>query len=344
MSPKLLLICAVVLLVSAVGQSQVDYTYYSSIPTGAALGGVALKPDGDLYYVTFAAANSELVYVQNALLGYATSTITTEVLPAGRGLNDIEVDSAGNVYISGTGTAAADSVLKKFSAAPSHTELWSNIDYRHNGIELITDDILAIGQTWNVIVFKNTSDGSDTGTSVSGGSRYQRAFAFNTANDDIYAAKNGDYSDAALKVFSGGSPTNLSGYALALDDQLSPLGVSTPYGTATQPVDYDPINDQLLMGDTANQAIGESTGGVRVYDISGSGASTSFTEAQFVDRRDATYYYSNVYGISYANVTAFSPPREFLAIAANVTDGTDSFYSIELFRRVPLSVEDWADY
>jgi len=344
MRQRLLLICAVVLLLPAIGQSQVDYTYYSSIPTGAALGGVALKPDGDLYYVTFEEGNSELVYVQNALLGYATSTVTTEVLPAGRGLNDIDVDSAGNVYISGTGADAASSVLKKFSAAPAHTELWSNTDYRHNGIEVISDDILAIGQTWNIILFKNTSDGSDTGTSVSGGGIYQRAFALNTTNDDIYATKNGNYSDAPLKVFSGGSPTNLSGYALVLDDQLSPLGVSNQYGTATQPVDYDPVNDQLLMGDTANQAIGESTGGVRVYNISGSGASTNFTEVQFIDHRDSAYHYTNVYGISYANVTAFSPPREFLAIAANVTDGDETFYAIELFRRVPSSVEEWADY
>lgn len=51
----------VFLLLPTIGQSQVDYTYYRSIPVGDPLGGVALTPDGDLYYVTFAADNSQQI-------------------------------------------------------------------------------------------------------------------------------------------------------------------------------------------------------------------------------------------------------------------------------------------
>ncbi len=337
----------------AVALAARDYVYYGTVEVedpSETPGGVALKADGDLYYVTFNVADSHFVYVQNAVPGclngtYTRQTISTEVLPAGRGLNDIDLDSAGNIYISGTGNDAASTVLKKFSAAPAHTEVWSAIDLRINGIELMNENVLAVSETWNNINWKNTSDGQNTGTQVSGGSNYQRSLALNTLNNDIYVGKDGDFSLAALKIFSGGSPSDLASYALVADNLLSSLGCNTQYGVACQPVDFDPNNNQLIAADIYDQDTSPSRDpyeGVRFYDISGSGSGTSFIEDQFIDGsgipgKDAYY---NIYGVSYAKIGEL----DYLAVA--VKGETTLTFRIDIFYRPPpaLAVKYWTGY
>jgi len=325
-----------------------DYLYYGTlmpIDGGESPAGVALKSDGDLYYVTFNAASSDLVYVQDAVGccqgdPCTSSVVSTETLPTGRGLNDVDLDSAGNIYINGTGSSGADTVLKKFSAAPAHTEVWSATDERINGIELMNDDILAVSVAWNKIKFKSTSDGvtSSTSSEVSGGSNYQRSIALNPGNNDLYVGKNGANSLAALKVFSGGSVDNASGYSLALDNQLATLGVNSLYGVATQPVCFDGNNGQLIAVDKRDE-LNDAYQGVRIYNVSGTGGSSVFTEAQYIDGSTApgrTSQYYSVGGVAYAEIGGL----DFIAIAA--TYGPD--YVIDIFRRPPTSVDDWHLY
>jgi len=352
------LFMCLLLLVLAGTALGIDYVYYGTVdlpnPTKT-LGGVALKADGDLYYVTFADITSNLVYVDNAIPGvktktYAATYISTEtaIVTVSRGLNDIELDSSGNIYISGTGDGGLNNtILKKFSAAPAHAVLWSMPldanNVRHNGIELMSDTVLAIGTTWNKIGWKKTSDGTAEGTGdITGGDNYGRSIALNTTNNDIYMGRNGNSVLSALKVFSGGSPSNLAGYSLALDNLLAPLGNGTATASAMQPIDYDPNNNQLLAADCFDQNLGDTVQGLRIYSIAGTGASTIFTQLQFFDGstipgRIAQYY--NVYGISYNKIGG----KDYIALAVNC-GGTPATFAIDILMRPGTGFGDWDLY
>jgi hypothetical protein len=322
-----------------------QYEYYGTIipsATQTSMGGVALKSDGNLYYVTFS-TGSELMYVQNAVSGapaktYTIGSVATLPMAAGRGLNDIEVDSSGNVYVSGTGSAAADTQLVKYGPAPTHTQLWSMTSLgaadqiRHNGIELIGSD-LVISEGFSTLTFKNPADGTNRGVSVTGGTTYQRSLAYNPSNDDIYAGKNGNYVSSILNVFSGGSPSNPSAYAQVLNNLLPDMGQNTQYGTGTQPIDFDAVNNQLIAADADDQAVTGDTTGVRIYDVAGSGASTTFTEAQYIPSA------GNVLGISHAVVDE----EDFIAFCAATSAIPDSSYVIELYN-IPSGVGSWNQY
>ncbi|GAB4322624.1 MAG: hypothetical protein Kow0059_17750 [Candidatus Sumerlaeia bacterium] len=310
------------------------------------LGGVALKSDGDIYYVTFADVNSKLVQLDGILAGgvfndvWTTNTVSTEtkITTAQRGLNDIEIDSSGNVYISGTGNAATDTILKKFGPEPTHTVLWEmgqgaltgTQEVRHNGIEILDGTTLLIGTTWGSLGFKNLSDGMNSFANVTGGSIFQRAFAINTSNNDIYAGKNGNFVDTALNLWSGGTPGAPATYA-ATNDLLPGIGVNTQFGVATQPVEYVPGDNQLLIADKVEH-------GVRIYNISGSGASTTFTEVQFLDGANpaVTNEYGGVNGVSYNEVSG----KKFIVVGATI----GSQWIIDVFTLAPTSEELWMQY
>lgn len=355
---KFVLILACFALVStAVAQ----YQFYGTTgPLGQSLGGVALADNGDAYFVTFNAATSLLVHIPSAIPNLAndtatTTVVSTEVLPGGRGLNDVEVDAAGNVYINGTGAGTADTVLKKFGPAPTHTLLWSMqaLDaaeqLRINGIGIIDADTLAVSRAWNIVAWKNTSDGLNKSTQVSGGGNYQRSLALNTTNNDIYAGKNGAFSASSLKVFTGGSPSNLTGYTFAAENFVN-LGWSSEYGGATQAVAYDAANNRLVAADLPDSAASpaDTVVGARIYSITGSGAGSSFTEVQFIDGREASAYkYAGITGVSAKRITTGTKQVDFLAVSVTVdTDGdggttTDRFTAVDIWAVFPTAVADW---
>jgi len=321
-----------------------DYAWFGGFDTtgNENSAGVALKSNGDLYYVTFNAGASKFMYVQNALTSPVATQISTETLPAGRGLNDVELDSSGNIYISGTGDDAATTVLKKFNAAPAHTQAWSATDTRLNGIELMNDSTLAVAMSWGNIKFKNTSDGLDNATiPIPDGTNYHRSIALNTANNDLYIGKNGNNSGACMKIMSGGTPSNLSGYSLAADDLFSPYGLNSATGTATFPIDFDTTNNRLLLADYYDVNF-DPTAGIRVYSISGSGVSTIFTLVKFIDTGYNLQTIGNVYGIAYARCTINSIPSDVIAAAVGYGQPPTS-YRID-FWADPPGIEDWVLY
>jgi len=335
-----------ILMIAMAVPAMAQYQYYGTIipsATQTSMGGVALKSNGDLYYVTFS-TSSELMYVQNAVSGaptktYTISSVATLPMPSGRGLNDIEVDSSDNVYVSGTGSAPADTQLVKYGPAPTHTQLWSMMSLgaadqiRHNGIELVGSD-LVISEGFSALTFKNPADGTNRGVSVTGGTTYQRSLAYNPSNDDIYAGKNGNNVSSILNVFSGGSPSNPSAYAQVLNNLLPDMGQTSTYGTATQPIDFDAGHNQLIVCDADDQGVvGEEPIGVRIFDVAGSGASTTFTEAQYIPSA------GNVLGISHAVVG----DEDFIAFCAATSAIPDSSYVIELYN-IPAGVGSWNQY
>jgi len=339
----------------------VDYVYYGTvdvtIPSPSltrTLGGVALKSNGDLYYVTFDNPDSILAYVSNAIPGVLTSAYTVSTISAetgftdtDRGLNDIDLDSAGNIYISGTAAGGNFSVLKKFSAAPAHTLVWSQpiSDVRSNGIDVISDDILAVGTDFDSLAWKKTSDGTQYAPkSGPFGDYYGRSISINTTNNDIYMGRNGNNVLDGLKIIYGGTPSNLSGYTSFLDHQLATIGESEIWGWAMQPIDYDFNNNELIAADVYDAgALADPVQGVRIYSISGSGASTIFTQLQFFDGStipSRTGQYVNVFGVSYNRIGG----KDYLALAIGYGTITTTTYAIDILVRSGTGIGEWDMY
>jgi len=355
-----LIMCLLLLTLACTALGIDDYIYYGTIavnvPTPSStrtLGGVALKSNGDLYYVTFANPDSILAYVANAIPGvltsaYTVSTISTEsgFTDPDRGLNDIDLDSAGNIYICGTAAGGNISVLKKFNAAPAHTQAWTTSisDVRVNGIDVISADILAVGINFDSLAWKKTSDGTQyAANSVAFGEFYGRSISINTTNNDIYMGRNGNSTLDALKVIYGGTPANLSGYTSVLDHQLPAVGESEIWGWAMQPNDYDTNNNELIAADVYDAgASADPFQGVRIYSIAGSGASTVFTQLQFFDGSTIpgrTGQYGNVFGVSYNRVGG----KDYLALAIGY-NGPPPTYAIDILVRPGAAVGDWDMY
>ena len=348
------LFMCLLLLTLACSALGIDYVYYGSVvPSDPAknLGGVALKSNGDLYYVTFDSATSILAYVANAIPGvktsaYTVSTISTEtgIPDTGRGLNDIDLDSAGNIYICGTAASGSPSILKKFNAAPVHTEVWSQSisDVRTNGIDVISNDVLAVGTNFNVLAWKKTSDGTQyAANSVAFGDMYGRSISLNTTNNDIYMGRNGNSVLDGLKVIYGGTPSNLSGYTNVLDHQLATNGAGSLYGFAMQPIDYDTNNNELIAADIYDDGLADTIQGVRIYGITFSGASTVFTQLQFFDGSTIpgrSGQYVNVFGISSNRIGG----KDYLALAIGY--GAPAAYAIDILVRPSAGLGDWDMY
>jgi hypothetical protein len=342
----LLLSLAVFMLTAMAVCGTGNFSYYGSITVynGETLGGVCLKSNGDLAYVTFNDANSHFVYVTNAVSGakdttYIPSLVTTVAMASGRGLNDVKVDGNGNIYISGCGSAASDSQLLKFNSSLqcvwSMSTMASTSQYRHNGVEVLSNSVIAITRAWNFITFLNAMDASST-SEVSGGVNYDRQLVFDPVNNNIFVSKNGSYNAYALKVFAGGSPTNLTGYSLATDNHEFFYGsFSTQYGGSNQPIGIDTINNRLLMYNNFDTS-------VRVCNISGSGATVSFSQLTTIKGNPAsalTFFGCN--GISFNKM---ANNEEFIAIGAAYTDGSVNTQVIDLYRDESTVVKDWSIY
>ena len=177
------------------------------------------------------------------------------MVPGGRAITGVCLDSKGNVYLRYDTGSADTSTITKRSPAPAFQLVpefgdggIDQLAKRFEGVELITDSIFA-ACTFDAVVFLNTSTGEELYT-VGGGETYQRDMAFNPKTNDIYIAKNRDvagYPISSANLLSGGSPDNLEGYA-AITKGYIPQGASGgQYGTKQQKLDYDAVNDLIII-------------------------------------------------------------------------------------------------
>ena len=183
--------------------------------------GTRRRHQGGLYYALLSVGDNAAgaYYVPNPLDAPAADEhILVDdgldyTIPNGRGITGIAVDSQGNVYLAfETGTASSSNVTK---LSPSPDFEWVG-DFgaggsvfnnkRYNSVELLTDEILAVG-TFNDVEFMDATTG-ETLHLVTGGSNYMRDLAYNPATHDIYISRNSGQSGlpvSSANILSGGS-------------------------------------------------------------------------------------------------------------------------------------------
>lgn len=266
-----------------------NFIFESEIPLPGIVGptGIDVDASGGLYFVTFQGGTSGAAYIADPIgaPGVISEFASPTVFVGGRGLQDIEVDSVGNVYICGDNGSGAAAVVRKYGPAPTFTAdatfnaaTAANIR-RHSGITLLGDGVLGASVTTaQDYVFYNTVDGSDAQVLAGmGADTFQRDPTFNPDTNDIYQSYNTGSNTDFISVISGGTPSSLAGYTEVLNNLVS-SALPQP-NIAALGTDYYPAENLLLVRDASTAAVGK----VHLYLVTGSGASTSVTLHQTID-------------------------------------------------------------
>lgn len=247
---------------------ELGYTLVGELETQGPPMAIAADANGGIYYTVFSFEGPNLsrcYYVADPLNENAPETHvlvdgaeeTEEV--AGRGFTGIAVDGAGNVFLALESGANDTATVRKLSPAPDFEpveEFFGGIVYgeqRFNGLDLMNDEILILS-TFGTVEFWNAVDSTPLYT-VSGGESFQRDVAYNPNNGDIYIAKNRDVAGApysAANIVRGNGPDDLESYAEIEAGFIPQGGAGGQYGVNAQLVEYDPVNDLILIPDQSS--------------------------------------------------------------------------------------------
>lgn len=249
---------------------------------------LAADTNGALYIVSIN-NGGDLVYLANPVAsidrsGSFPAAPSGEIVfsvtgwPALRGLQGVQVDSKGYVYLSGdNGTGA---YIKKLTPAPHFNEVAafnvSGIPTRIGGVALLNDEVL-IAPAFGSLLFLNTADGSLLRT-VSGGANFQREAVFNSTDQVIYALANGADSPALLRgYYAGGSAQQLDGFQFHGSVMIGDGALDSAFGGAAQNGFYDAEQYRLITADTVVNDSGFRQ--LRVWSISANGTQLSLAQA-----------------------------------------------------------------
>ncbi|MFH0795149.1 MAG: hypothetical protein V2A74_14080 [bacterium] len=289
---RIICILGLLLVLASVAGAQ-TYSFEKEIAAYEYGGPMAAGPGGGIYYATFVwgSATSSVYYIADPLTQNTTSTqilvtSTNTFDPAGRGYQGIAVNSTETkVYVSGDkGGTLGGSVLQAVTKSGNTFTVDSGFaptnlaSDRMASCALLSDSVLATTQ-FDVLQFYNASTGA-LSTSVSGGTIYQRDIAFNSSNNDIYVVHNGNSLSSSVSVWSGGSAASPGSYTFAKADLVADGGINTTYGSSIQGICYDAAHNRLLAADRSVVG-GPQT--LRIFDLSGTGASATATLAQTID-------------------------------------------------------------
>ncbi|MEW6236894.1 MAG: hypothetical protein AB1656_16040 [Candidatus Omnitrophota bacterium] len=240
------------------------YSYLSEFTTQGEPLAIAADANGGVYYTVFTFSGTNLTrcyYIADPLNAngldnqlLAADGAETDV-PAGRGFTGVAVDGKGNVYLALESGAAATATVRKLSPAPEFKPVpafFDGIVYgnkRYNGVELLTDDTLALS-TFNMVEFWDANDATPLYAAV-GSESYQRDLAYDPETNNIYLAKNGNNLGNSANLLAGGSPAALEGYASFQNAFIAQGGLNSQYGTNTQLIEYDVYNKLIVIPDYA---------------------------------------------------------------------------------------------
>ena len=264
-----------IFLVIGVYAQPISFKYVTEFSTPLDLGqpiAIAADSNGGIYYTLLSSPDpdtSGCFYVANPLDapppeehimvdgGYDTS------VPAGRGFVGVAVDSFGNVYLAMDSGSDSTSSITKRSPAPDFywvdefADLGMIFGARYTGVDILTDDLIAVS-TFSTIQFLDANTGEIL-HEVFDGETYQRDVAYNPTTHEIYIAKNRSVDGVlnSASLLAGGSPDDLSGYAEIQPGFIPQGGSGGTYGVKGQLLDYDAVNDLILIPDfeTSPQSI-----------------------------------------------------------------------------------------
>ncbi|MBD3266014.1 hypothetical protein GF373_05040, partial [bacterium] len=266
---KKISICAIACLLFSAGvfAQPFSITYVTEIGTPLDLGqplAIAADSNGGIYYTLLSSPDpdtSGCFYIANPLDApppedhVLVDSGWDTMVPSGRGFVGVEIDSSGNVYLAmDSGTDSSSSITKRspapdFDWVDAFGDLAMLLGARYNGVDVLTDDLLAI-TTFSTVQFVDANTG-DILHEVSGGETYQRDIAYNPTTNDLYIAKNRSVDGVlnSANLLSGGSPSNVEGYAEIQPGFISQGGAGGTYGVKGQLIEYDPVNDLILIPD-----------------------------------------------------------------------------------------------
>ena len=241
-----------------------NYVYEGviNVPVNAPLP-MAADADGGLYTADFN-EGGQVIYIADPVAAIGTTDelpaevgdVIFEVTgwPASRGLQGLQVDSAGNVYVSGDPGGAT--YIVKLTPAPDF-EVDDDFEVagaiRIGGVALLNDDVIAAAQ-FGSLYFYDTTTGAQL-ANVSGGTIYQREPVYNPTDDVFYCIVSGNNSNSLVRGYwSGGAPDNLAGYAFTAEELITDGSWGSPFGGATGNAYYDVANDWFITADNDPEA------------------------------------------------------------------------------------------
>jgi hypothetical protein len=276
---------AVVFLVGSVGWGQLTFQYEKTIGKTVRPYALAVNSSGGLFFVTFNAAQSKLVYIADPI--HADDTFTTishasfTGFPTQRGLQGVTVDASDNVYVSGdTGT---DSVFKKFNP-PSFSED-ATFNPNMTGARILGCDMFGpyvAAVTFPSVRCYDSVDGSydkyiyfDDNLQT-----YGRDVGVNPANYDIFVSRNGASRKGSVVYYSGGNPSSTNSnldYVRISATFIDNLMQADTYGDGTQGIGFYAARNLLMVNNRGIEAVDDQVGTLDVYLISGTGGSATAT-------------------------------------------------------------------
>lgn len=292
------------------------------------------NPDGggSVVYIAnpVAAIDSSGTFPSDATAGVVIYTVTG--WPAQRGFQGLQVDSVGNVYVSGDD--GSTTFIKKLTAGTfvEDTGFAVSGTVRIGGIALLNNDIVVATQFSNLLFF-NTANGTLLQT-VTGGTLYQRETVYNSVDNVLYSFTSGNNSTALLRGYwSGGSPAALANYAFSASDMITTGSLGTAFGGASGHGYYDATNNWLITSD--NEPTAPNPRQIRIWAIGING--TTLTLLQAIDG-------TTLDAASQAQPFPLTAPRDAVLIGDRLyVASSNNNGSIYVFRR-PTSVGDWYLY
>jgi len=254
-------------LIIGVYAQPVSFKYVTEFSTPSDIGepiSIAADSNGGIYYTLLSSPESDMsgcFYVPNPFDapspeehimvdgGYDTS------VPVGRGFVGVVVDSSGNVYLAMDSGSDSTSSITKRGPAPDFDWVDEFADWgllfgaRYTGVDILTDDLIAVS-TFSTIQFIDANTGEIL-HEVFDGETYQRDVAYNPDTHEIYIAKNRSMDGIlnSANLLAGGSPDDLTGYTEIQPGFIPQGGAGGTYGTKSQLLDYDAVNDLIIIPD-----------------------------------------------------------------------------------------------
>jgi hypothetical protein len=277
-------------LVSSAAGDGLTFWYEKTIDKTVQPYPLAVNSSGGLFFGTFNASSSALVYIADPIHAddVFTTIATYSLFPTGRGVQGVTVDSSDNVFVSGDygGPPGLNtSAFEKFNPPSFTKDTTFNPDMtgvRILGCAMFGPYVATI--TFTSIRCYDAIDGSyDKYIYITDNMQtYQRDIGVNPANWDIFASRNGSFRNGSVVYYSGGSPSSTDsnmGYTRISYTFIDNIMEAQEYADAAHGIGFYPARNFLFVNNKGTEPFenDDHVGTLDVYLITGTGVSATAT-------------------------------------------------------------------